>query len=153
MAGSLPLVQEPDRLKLRLKDVPPEPGCYLMRDQNDRILYIGKAKALRNRVRSYFQNSQNHSPRISLMVRQICEIEFIVTDSEAEALALESNLIKQNQPHFNVKTTKNIPIFALLGARPIRESLLPASAAFVALSIVFTAPTWMWASCGAPWPS
>lgn len=48
-----------------------------MRDQNDRILYIGKAKALRNRVRSYFQNSQNHSPRISLMVRQICEIEFI----------------------------------------------------------------------------
>ena len=154
MQGSLPLVQEPDRLKLRLKDVPPEPGCYLMRDQNDRILYIGKAKALRNRVRSYFQNSQNHSPRISLMVRQICEIEFIVTDSEAEALALESNLIKQNQPTSTsyLKTTKNTPIFALPGAKTIRESLLPASGAFVAPSIVFTAPTWMWASCGAPWP-
>ena len=115
MQGSLPLVQEPDRLKLRLKDVPPEPGCYLMRDQNDRILYIGKAKALRNRVRSYFQNSQNHSPRISLMVRQICEIEFIVTDSEAEALALESNLIKQNQPHFNVllKDDKKYPYLCI----------------------------------------
>ena len=115
MQGSLPLVQEPDRLKLRLKDVPPEPGCYFMRDQNDRILYIGKAKALRNRVRSYFQNSQNHSPRISLMVRQICEIEFIVTDSEAEALALESNLIKQNQPHFNVllKDDKKYPYLCI----------------------------------------
>ena len=115
MPGSLPLVQEPDRLKLRLKDVPPEPGCYLMRDQNDRILYIGKAKALRNRVRSYFQNSQNHSPRISLMVRQICEIELIVTDSEAEALALESNLIKQNQPHFNVllKDDKKYPYLCI----------------------------------------
>jgi len=115
MPGSLPLVQEPDRLKLRLKDVPAEPGCYLMRDQNDRILYIGKAKALRNRVRSYFQNSQNHSPRISLMVRQICEIEFIVTDSEAEALALESNLIKQNQPHFNVllKDDKKYPYLCI----------------------------------------
>ncbi len=115
MPGSLPLVQQPERLKLRLKDVPPEPGCYLMRDQNDRILYIGKAKALRNRVRSYFQNSQNHSPRISLMVRQICEIEFIVTDSEAEALALESNLIKQNQPHFNVllKDDKKYPYLCI----------------------------------------
>ena len=115
MPGSLPLVQEPDRLKLRLKDVPPEPGCYLMRDRDDRILYIGKAKALRNRVRSYFQNSQNHSPRISLMVRQICEIEFIVTDSEAEALALESNLIKQNQPHFNVllKDDKKYPYLCI----------------------------------------
>ena len=115
MAGSLPLVQQPERLQLRLKDVPPEPGCYLMRDQNDRILYIGKAKVLRNRVRSYFQNSQNHSPRISLMVRQVCEIEFIVTDSEAEALALESNLIKQNQPHFNIllKDDKKYPYLCI----------------------------------------
>ena len=115
MAGSLPLVQQPERLQLRLKDVPPEPGCYLMRDQSDRILYIGKAKVLRNRVRSYFQNSQNHSPRISLMVRQVCEIEFIVTDSEAEALALESNLIKQNQPHFNIllKDDKKYPYLCI----------------------------------------
>ena len=89
MPTSPALLQQPERLKARLKEVPSEPGCYLMRDQDDRILYIGKAKALRQRVRSYFQNGQQHSPRIALMVRQVCDIEFIVTDSEAEALALE----------------------------------------------------------------
>ena len=114
---ALPLLQQPDRLKARLRDVPSEPGCYLLRDADDRILYIGKAKVLRNRVRSYFQSGSGHghSPRISLMVRQVCEIEFIVTDSEAEALALESNLIKQNQPHFNVllKDDKKYPYLCI----------------------------------------
>ena len=114
---SLPLLQQPERLKVRLKEVPSEPGCYLLRDASDRILYIGKAKVLRNRVRSYFQSGSGHghSPRISLMVRQVCEIEFIVTDSEAEALALESNLIKQNQPHFNVllKDDKKYPYLCI----------------------------------------
>ncbi|MDA1246924.1 MAG: GIY-YIG nuclease family protein, partial [Cyanobacteria bacterium] len=114
---SLPLLQQPERLKARLKEVPSEPGCYLLRDASDRILYIGKAKVLRNRVRSYFQSGSGHahSPRISLMVRQVCEIEFIVTDSEAEALALESNLIKQNQPHFNVllKDDKKYPYLCI----------------------------------------
>ncbi|CAK6691478.1 UvrABC system protein C [Cyanobium usitatum str. Tous] len=114
---NLPLLQQPERLKVRLKEVPSEPGCYLLRDASDRILYIGKAKVLRNRVRSYFQSGSGHghSPRISLMVRQVCEIEFIVTDSEAEALALESNLIKQNQPHFNVllKDDKKYPYLCI----------------------------------------
>ena len=114
---SLPLLQQPDRLKTRLREVPSEPGCYLLRDASDRILYIGKAKLLRNRVRSYFQSGSGHahSPRISLMVRQVAEIEFIVTDSEAEALALESNLIKQNQPHFNVllKDDKKYPYLCI----------------------------------------
>ena len=114
---ALPLLQQPDRLKARLREVPSEPGCYLLRDADDRILYIGKAKVLRNRVRSYFQSGSGHahSPRISLMVRQVCEIEFIVTDSEAEALALESNLIKQNQPHFNVllKDDKKYPYLCI----------------------------------------
>ncbi|QVL54226.1 MAG: excinuclease ABC subunit UvrC [Cyanobium sp. M30B3] len=112
-----PLLQQPDRLKARLREVPSEPGCYLMRDADDRILYIGKAKVLRNRVRSYFQSGSGHghSPRIRLMVRQVCEIEFIVTDSEAEALALEANLIKQNQPHFNVllKDDKKYPYLCI----------------------------------------
>jgi excinuclease ABC subunit C len=88
-----------------------------MRDREDRILYIGKAKVLRNRVRSYFQSGggHGHSPRISLMVRQVCDIEVIVTDSEAEALALEANLIKQNQPHFNVllKDDKKYPYLCI----------------------------------------
>ena len=114
---ALPLLQQPERLKARLGEVPSEPGCYLLRDSEDRILYIGKAKLLRPRVRSYFQSGSGHghSPRISLMVRQVCEIEFIVTDSEAEALALESNLIKQNQPHFNVllKDDKKYPYLCI----------------------------------------
>ena len=116
-AGAQVLLQQPQRLKARLKDLPAEPGCYLMRDAEDRILYIGKAKQLRNRVRSYFQSGSGHghSPRIALMVRQVCEIEFIVTDSEAEALALESNLIKHHQPHFNVllKDDKKYPYLCI----------------------------------------
>jgi len=111
------LIQQPAKLKARLKEVPAEPGCYLLRDGEDRILYIGKAKVLRHRVRSYFQSGGGHahSPRIALMVRQVCEIEFIVTDSEAEALALESNLIKHHQPHFNVllKDDKKYPYLCI----------------------------------------
>ena len=99
---SEPLLTQPDRLERRLKEIPSEPGCYLMRDREDRILYVGKSKALRSRVRSYFRSRHDLSPRIRLMTRQVCEIEFIVTDSEAEALVLESNLIKNHQPHFNV---------------------------------------------------
>jgi excinuclease ABC subunit C len=116
-AAGRPLLLQPERLRQRLKDVPAEPGCYLMRDGDDRILYIGKAKVLRHRVRSYFQSGSGHghSPRIALMVRQVCEIEFIVTDSEAEALALESNLIKNHQPHFNVllKDDKKYPYLCI----------------------------------------
>jgi excinuclease ABC subunit C len=116
-AGSLPLIQRPDHLQQRLRELPAEPGCYLMRDGEDRILYIGKAKVLRHRVRSYFQtgSGHGHSPRIRLMVRQICEIEVIVTDSEAEALALEANLIKNHQPHFNIllKDDKKYPYLCI----------------------------------------
>ena len=116
-ADPAPLILDPGRLRERLSQIPAEPGCYLLRDGEDRILYIGKAKVLRHRVRSYFQSGSGHghSPRIRLMVRQVCEIEFIVTDSEAEALALESNLIKQNQPHFNVllKDDKKYPYLCI----------------------------------------
>ena len=107
---TLPLVKDPERLKLRLKEIPPEPGVYFMRDSGDRIMYIGKSRKLRSRVRSYFRDRQL-SERIAMMVRQIAEIEFIVTDTEAEALALEANLIKQHQPYFNVllKDDKKYP--------------------------------------------
>ena len=111
----MPLLTQPERLERRLKEIPAEPGCYLMRDGDDRILYVGKSKTLRSRVRSYFRSRHDLSPRIRLMTRQVCEIEFIVTDSEAEALALESNLIKNHQPHFNVllKDDKKYPYLCI----------------------------------------
>ena len=114
-ASGAPLLTQPDRLERRLKDIPAEPGCYLMRDGDDRILYVGKSKSLRSRVRSYFRSRHDLSPRIRLMTRQVCEIEFIVTDSEAEALVLESNLIKNHQPHFNVllKDDKKYPYLCI----------------------------------------
>jgi excinuclease ABC subunit C len=111
----VPLLQSPEKLEAILKAIPPEPGVYFMKDAQDDILYIGKSKKLRNRVRSYFRQIQDHGSRIELMVRQIAEIEFIVTDTESEALALEANLIKQHQPHFNVllKDDKQYPYLCI----------------------------------------
>ncbi|MBD2204139.1 excinuclease ABC subunit UvrC [Calothrix sp. FACHB-1219] len=105
------LVKDTERLENRLAEIPPEPGVYLMRDEGDRIIYIGKSRKLRSRVRSYFRDGYNKSDRIATMVKQVAEIEFIVTDTEAEALALEANLIKQHQPYFNVllKDDKKYP--------------------------------------------
>ena len=107
----LPLLKNPERLETRLKEIPAEPGVYLMRDQSGGILYIGKSKKLRSRVRSYFRDGQKLSDRIAMMVQQVTDIEFIVTDTEAEALALEANLVKQHQPYFNVllKDDKKYP--------------------------------------------
>jgi len=112
----LPLVKAPERLATRLREIPQEAGVYLMRDGQDQILYIGKSKKLRSRIRSYFREAESSGrPRIALMVPQIVEIEFIVTDTEAEALALEANLIKQHQPHFNVllKDDKKYPYLCI----------------------------------------
>lgn len=111
----LPLVKEPERLENRLAEIPPEPGVYFMRDSSDRIIYIGKSRKLRSRVRSYFRDGYNKSERIATMVKLVTEIEFIVTDTEAEALALEANLIKQHQPYFNVllKDDKKYPYLCI----------------------------------------
>ncbi len=97
-----------------------------MRDATDRILYIGKSKKLRSRVRSYFREANTHTPRIAMMVRQVVEIEFIVTDSEAEALALEANLIKQHQPYFNVllKDDKKYPYILITWSEDYPRILL-----------------------------
>ncbi len=110
-----PLIKDKSRLSNFLKDIPNDPGCYLMKDREDRLLYVGKSKKLRNRVRSYFRASDELSPRISLMVRQVVDIELIVTDTESEALTLESNLIKSNQPYFNVllKDDKKYPYICI----------------------------------------
>ncbi len=106
-----PLIRQAEKLENRLKEIPPEPGVYFMSGSSGDILYIGKSKKLRSRVRSYFRDSQRLSDRIAMMVRQVTEIEFIVTDTEAEALALEANLIKQHQPYYNVllKDDKKYP--------------------------------------------
>ena len=106
-----PLLRQPERLETRLKEIPPEPGVYFMRSSNGDILYIGKSKKLRSRVRSYFRDAQKLSDRIAMMVRQVAEIEFIVTDTEVEALALEANLVKKHQPYYNVllKDDKKYP--------------------------------------------
>ncbi|MGD1861883.1 MAG: excinuclease ABC subunit UvrC [Leptolyngbyaceae cyanobacterium] len=109
------LVKDSERLEAILKELPIEPGVYFMKDARGEILYIGKSKRLRNRVRSYFRDTHRHMPRTAIMVMQIVDIEFIVTDTEAEALALEANLIKQHQPHFNVllKDDKKYPYLCI----------------------------------------
>ena len=84
-----------------LKRVPSKPGVYIMRDKNDGILYVGKAINLRNRLRSYFRANIGRGPWIDKMVALIHHFEYIVTDSELEALVLENNLIKEHRPKYN----------------------------------------------------
>ena len=84
-----------------LKKLPGKPGVYLMHDEKDEIIYVGKAISLKNRVRQYFQSSRNKGPKIEQMVTKIARFEYIVTDSELEALVLECNLIKEHRPKYN----------------------------------------------------
>ncbi|MCR5586880.1 MAG: excinuclease ABC subunit UvrC [Lachnospiraceae bacterium] len=84
-----------------LKKLPAKPGVYLMHDEHDTVIYVGKAKVLKNRVRQYFQSSRNVSPKIEKMISNIDHFEYIITDSEVEALVLESNLIKEYSPKYN----------------------------------------------------
>ena len=86
-----------------LANLPVQPGCYLMRDVRRRVLYVGKATSLRNRVRSYFQAGAQHSPRIAQMVCQVEDINYIITGSEVEALILENELIKRYRPRYNIR--------------------------------------------------
>ena len=85
-----------------LKNLPSKPGVYLMKNSLGEVIYVGKAKILKNRVKSYFQNSKNHSDKVRVMVKHIAEFEYIVTDSEMEALILECNLIKKYSPRYNI---------------------------------------------------
>lgn len=85
-----------------LKNLPDKPGVYLMKNSLGEVIYVGKAKILKNRVKSYFQNSKNHSEKVKVLVKNIAEFEYIVTDSEMEALILECNLIKKYSPKYNI---------------------------------------------------
>ena len=94
-----------------LKKLPGQPGVYIMHDAKDDIIYVGKAISLKNRVRQYFQSSRNKTAKIEQMVSRIARFEYIVTDSELEALVLECNLIKEHRPRYNtmLKDDKTYP--------------------------------------------
>ncbi|MEN9219236.1 MAG: excinuclease ABC subunit UvrC [Thermostichales cyanobacterium GMQP_bins_62] len=121
-----PLWQHRDLLEARLQSIPMLPGVYLMKGSQDEILYVGKSKKLRSRVRSYFRFTSDLSPRIAHMVTLVCDIEFIVTDSETEALNLEDNLIKTHQPPYNVllKDDKKYPYLCITWSDPYPQVLI-----------------------------
>ena len=103
-----------------LKKLPAKPGVYIMHDERDAIIYVGKAVNLHNRVRSYFRKIVGRGPQIDQMVRQIARFEYIVTDSELEALILENNLIKEHRPKYNtmLKDDKTYPYIKVTVAEP-----------------------------------
>lgn len=100
-----------DDLQEKLHKLPQKPGVYMMKDASGKIIYVGKAKVLRNRVRQYFQKGANHSLKTQIMVSKIFDLDYIICDSEMEALVLESNLIKENKPRYNIllKDDKHYP--------------------------------------------
>ncbi|PWN06733.1 excinuclease ABC subunit UvrC [Rhodohalobacter mucosus] len=111
----------PISLEEKISHLPLKPGVYQFKDSRGNYLYVGKAKRLRNRVRSYFQSSRSHDGRIRLMVSKIEDVDVIVTDSEAEALILENNLIKKHQPRYNImyRDDKSYPYICVTpGGRP-----------------------------------
>ena len=110
----------------KLKTLPTKPGCYLYKDSAGTIIYVGKAINLRNRVRSYFQKSANLTPKVRRLVSNIQDLEFIVTDSELEALVLECSLIKKHQPHYNVRLRddKQYPYLCLTTSEPFPRLIL-----------------------------
>jgi|GEM_PF-26832 len=111
---------QPEALSGKLAGLPDGPGVYLFKDDRNQILYVGKAVVLRNRVRSYFQESRYHSPKIRALVARIVDLEWITTRTEVEALILESNLIKHHRPHFNalLKDGKHYPYLKLTVQEP-----------------------------------
>lgn len=109
-----------EEFQTKLDHLPDRPGVYLMKNARDEILYIGKATVLADRVRTYFQKGSDHTPKTSLMLSQVADLETIVTRSELEALILESNLIKRHRPRFNVvlRDDKQYPYLRL----PVKEN-------------------------------
>lgn len=104
-----------DQLKERVKEYPTQSGVYLMKNNLDKIIYVGKAKNLRNRVKSYFLDSRDHSAKTKALVQNICEIEYLLTKTEVEAFLLEASLIKKHRPKYNIrlKDDKSYPYIQL----------------------------------------
>ncbi|MBC7457432.1 MAG: GIY-YIG nuclease family protein, partial [Bdellovibrionaceae bacterium] len=92
-----------NRLKNEVSDFPTQSGVYLMKNDVDKIIYVGKAKVIRNRVKSYLQESKDHSAKTRALVHNICSIEYILTKTEVEAFLLEASLIKKHRPKYNIR--------------------------------------------------
>ncbi|MDI7247642.1 MAG: excinuclease ABC subunit UvrC [Bacillota bacterium] len=109
-----------ESLQERVKDLPDRPGVYIMKDASGRVIYVGKASSLRNRVRSYFQSPEGLSGRTRALVGHIADFEYVVTDSEVEALILENTLIKRHRPRYNVRLRddKTYPFIKVTLAEP-----------------------------------
>ena len=95
--------QQSEQVTQKLKNLPDKPGCYQMLDANGKVIYVGKALVLKNRVRSYFHASANRDPKTNRLVSEICDISWWVTETELEALVLENELIKRYKPHYNIR--------------------------------------------------
>ena len=91
-----------EKLKEKASSLPMLPGVYIMKNSENEIIYIGKAKKLKNRVSSYFRSSKEHTSKVKKLVEKIKDFDYIICDSEYEALVLECSLIKQNKPKYNV---------------------------------------------------
>lgn len=106
-----------EHIQNKLALLPDQPGCYLMKDRQGTIIYVGKAKILKNRVRSYF--SGTHDSKTQRLVQEIVDFEYIVTSSNVEALLLEINLIKKHDPRFNIrlKDDKTYPFIKITNER------------------------------------
>jgi excinuclease ABC subunit C len=102
-------------LEQKLAELPSSPGVYLFRGRGGQILYVGKARSLRDRVRSYFHGSRIESPRLDRLVDSILDLDIVATDTEREALVLENSLIKTHKPRYNVllRDDKNNPYLKL----------------------------------------
>lgn len=115
-----------DKLDIKIKNLPTSPGVYIFKNSAGAIIYIGKAKNLRNRVRTYFQSAQNHSPKTAKMVSGIDDLVLMVTDSEIEALILEANLVKEHRPRYNInlKDDKHFPYIKVTTSEPFPRILV-----------------------------
>ena len=109
-----------DNIQARFNTLPNKPGCYLMKDEGGKVIYVGKAVNLRNRVRSYFHSNAQLDPKTFHLAQHIADIEWIMVASELEALILEMNLIKKHRPHFNMrlKDDKRYPYIKVHWATP-----------------------------------
>ena len=113
-------------LETKLATLPDAPGVYLYKDRRGRVLYVGKAKSLRSRVRSYFQKGAQHPPKTAALLEEVRDLALILTGSEREALILENNLIKKERPRYNVllRDDKNFPYLKMTVRDPFPRVVL-----------------------------